>query len=303
MQRFSFAVLVMIASMPAGAMAQTLTIEVEAAIDAPPPVAPPPRVVTRAAEQPVVVPSSPPVVVVRPLEDDPPPVVREDVPVPATPPVVIEPDAPEEQTDDGMLNYGALGGWAEQMNLSQLGLTFGDPEIRALRGVHLDASWAGNRALAGQTLGGVVLTSGRHWDGFFRGPEARFYVGGAEINGPWAAAPGADGFELQIQSAIVFRAEVALGLQLPLGPVTPYVMGRGAVGGAWIDVGVRDARLGELGTETLDAVMLELGIEAGATIRLGAGLELGAAFRGSFLGVESYGGVVTLGFDASHAED
>lgn len=302
MQRFSFAVLVVMASMPRAASAQTLTIEVEATVEAPaaPAVAPAPRVV----EQPIIVvpssPSPPPVVIVRPLED---PVVREDVPVPAPapPPVVTEP-APEHP-DDGGLNYGALGAWAEQMNLSQLGLTFGDPEVHVLRGVHLDASWAGNRALSGQTLGGVVLTTGKHWDGFFRGPEARFYVGGAEIDGPWAAAPGVDGMELQIQSAIVFRAEVALGLQIPLGPVTPYVMGRGAVGGAWIDVGVRDARLGNLGTETLDAVMLELGIEAGATIQLGAGLELGAAFRGSFLGVESYGGVLTLGFDASHADE
>ncbi|MCZ7684235.1 MAG: hypothetical protein M5U28_37830 [Sandaracinaceae bacterium] len=82
----------------------------------------------------------------------------------------------------------------------------------------------------------------------------------------------------------------------------PYVMGRAAVGGAIVDVAVRDQRLGGLGTEHVDAVTLELGIEAGIGFRLTPGLELGLAFRGSFLGNQSLGMLLTLGFDGSTVE-
>ena len=63
-----------------------------------------------------------------------------------------------------------------------------------------------------------------------------------------------------------------------------------------IDVNVRDDRLGRLGTEHADALLLQAGIEAGVEIHTHDGLVVGGAFRGSFAGTPSYGGVLSLGF-------
>ena len=122
--------------------------------------------------------------------------------------------------------------------------------------------------------------------------------GGGEMDGVYRPTT-MEGIDVALESAFTFRVEAAVGLQVPLGPVVPYLLARAAVGAVWLDVGVRDARLGELGTETLDMTTLELGIETGLGFRLGEGFEMGVAFRGSFLGNESLGGLVTLAFDGS----
>ena len=87
-----------------------------------------------------------------------------------------------------------------------------------------------------------------------------------------------------------------MGVQVELGPVVPYVLARASVGGAFLDVNVRDDRLGRLGTEHADALLLQAGIEAGVEIHTHDGLVVGGAFRGSFAGTPSYGGVLSLGF-------
>lgn len=296
---FGSLLVLVLSSLPVAAAAQTLTIEVDATVEGAPAAAPPvalarPSEPRDGGEAPVVVLVPAPEVVERPAVAPERPVVIEPAPLPR--PVVEEP-AHEETSNDAQAFVG-LSGWAEQMNLSGLGLTLAAPEVQALSGVQLSSDWAGMGALRSPTVGGIALAVGMRAQQFIRGPELRFYLGGGDVSGPWAPAPGVEGMELAVQSVLVFRAEVALGVQLPLGPVTPYVLGIASVGGAWIDLGVRDARLGELGTETVDALMLQLGIEAGLAFQIAPEVELGAAFRGSFLGVESYGGVVTLGFDS-----
>ncbi len=239
-------------------------------------------------------PEAPAAVVVQPA-----PIEAVEAP-PSTTASTSAPSAPVETTGEPEITgYSGLGMWMEQMNLGSVGLTLARPEVEALTGVQLGRDWAGNQALSGALLGGASLNVGMRAHGFLRGPELRLMVGGGDVGGDWAPAPGVDGLELSVQSVLLVRLEAAIGLQVPLGPVVPYVMGRAAVGGAIVDVAVRDARLGGLGTEHVDATVLELGIEAGVGFRLAPGLEMGVAFRGSFLGAESLGGMLTLGFDGS----
>lgn len=218
---------------------------------------------------------------------------------PPSAPLVSE---PAQEPREDVSGYSGLGMWFEQMNLATLGMTLSRPEVEALEGVRLDAQWEGNIPLQQAVLGGAGLHVGMRAHGFLRGPEIRLMLGGGDIDGGWAPAPGVEGLELSIQSVFLVRLEAAMGVQVPLGPVVPYVMGRAAVGGAIVDVAVRDQRLGRLGTEHVDAVTLELGVEAGVGFRLTPGLELGVAFRGSFLGTQSLGMLLTLGFDGSTAE-
>ncbi len=210
-----------------------------------------------------------------------------------------EDDADEETEEpehdiDGYVGFSA---WVENMNLSQLGFTMHRPEVEALTGVHLGRQWAGNAPMASRTFGGVSLAVGLRCRGFLRGPELRLRVGGGDIDGPWAAAAGSSGIELSLRSALIFQAEASVGVQLPLGPVTPYVVGIASAGGVWVDVGERVDGLGRLGSDTVDAAILQLGTEAGLSIDVAPGVELSAAFRAGLLGVRSYGGMITLGFD------
>lgn len=262
MKRFSLA-FVLLSLVSAPALAQTLAVDVAA----PPPAASP------ALE----------------IVAQPPPAVA-----PASAPIAAAPER-----DDKIGGYSAFMLWGEQMNLSGSALTFRNPEIQAVTGLVLDPEWAGQAALREQALGGVGLAVGMRGFEYLRGPELRLMVGGGSMDGDVYMPTTQEGIDVALQAVTFLRLEAAVGLQLPLGPVVPYVLARAAVGGAWIDVGVRDARLGKLGTETLDMTTLELGIEAGLGIRVIEGLEVGLAFRGSFLGNESLGGVITLGFDGS----
>ena len=269
MKRFSLAfVLVLLVSAPA--LAQTLAVEV-----APP--APSSGPIEILPQQPVAAP-----IVAAP-------------PAPSSAPIAA---APQRDESDELAGYSGLMLWGEQMNLSGSELTFRNPEIQAVTGLVLDAEWAGQAALREQSLGGIGVAVGMRGFEYLRGPELRLMFGGGEMDGAYVPTT-MEGIDVALESAFTFRLEAAVGLQIPLGPVVPYVLARAAVGAVWLDVGVRDARLGELGTETLDMTTLELGIEAGMGFRLCEGFEMGVAFRGSFLGNESLGGVLTLGFDGS----
>ncbi len=265
MKRFSLAfVLALVISAPAAA--QTLAVDVE----------PPPAV----SSAPLAIVAQPPVIA---------------PPAPSSAPIVA---APQREENDELAGYSGLMLWGEQMNLSGSALTFRNPEIQAVSGLVLDAEWAGQAALREQTLGGMGIAIGMRGFEYLRGPELRLMFGGGEMDGVYRPTT-MEGIDVALESAFTFRVEAAVGLQVPLGPVVPYLLARAAVGAVWLDVGVRDARLGELGTETLDMTTLELGIETGLGFRLGEGFEMGVAFRGSFLGNESLGGLVTLAFDGS----
>jgi hypothetical protein len=226
---------------------------------------------------------------------DPPPAVS--LPVAPLPGPAAEDDEGASDGDE-IEGYAAFGLWAEQIDLSRLDLQLRSPEIEALAGTQLPADWAGNAPLRETIAGGASVAIGMRAARYLRGPELRVLFGGSDGEGPWAPSPGGpDGLALAVRGSFMIRFEAALGLQLPLGPVTPYVLGRAGAGAAWIDVAVSDPRLGNLGTETVETSMLELGIEAGIEIRPNDdGLVVGAAFRGSFLGTPSLGGMLTVGY-------
>lgn len=209
-------------------------------------------------------------------------------------------ETPEERREDvhPFVGYSA---WVEQMRLDQVHLTLSTPEIAAVRGLELRQGWAGAAALRDQVVGGGSLAIGMRAYQYIRGPELRLMVGGGETNGPWAATD-IEGIDVNVRSIVMFRAELAAGVQLPLGPVVPYVLGRAAVMAASLDVGVREARLGELGVENVGFESFELGMEAGLGFRVLPGIEIGLAFRASFLGTETMGGMLTLGIDGSTFE-
>ncbi|HJL14894.1 MAG TPA: hypothetical protein RMH99_04520 [Sandaracinaceae bacterium LLY-WYZ-13_1] len=203
--------------------------------------------------------------------------------------------------DPDLEGWGGVGIWADALDLRGLDLTFDDPEIAALDGVRLSPGWAGNAPLAAHVAGGARLDLGMRAEGILRGPELRLYVGGGQTDGPFHALPGdPDGLSMAVRSSFLVRLETAMGLQVELGPVVPYVLAKASVGGIVLDVAVRDDRLGELGTESVDAPLLELGVEAGVGLRPLPGVEVDLAFRGSFVGTPSYGGVVSFVF---HAEE
>jgi opacity protein-like surface antigen len=266
----SFFAFVLVLAVSAPALAQTLAVDVS-----------PPQPIPSAG--PIEIVSQPPPA---------PPVAR---PQPYSAPIVA---APQPEEEDEPAAYVGLTLWGEQMNLSGSELTFRAPEVQAVTGLVLGTDWAGQEALREQSLGGLSLAIGMRGFEFLRGPELRLMFGGGEMDGDYLPTTQ-EGIDVALQGALTFRLEAAIGLQVPLGPVVPYVLARAAVGAVWLDVGVRDARLGELGTETLDMTTLELGMEAGLGFRVCEGVELGLAFRGTFLGNESLGGMVSLGFDGS----
>ena len=250
------------------AHAQTLTIELEAALDAPAP----------------AYPGAPAVVVVRP-EDD----AR----------VATAPVAPDEPTlaparassgSDPEL-WGGLSLHLEGMDLSGLDLRFGRPRVEALGGLALDADWSGRDRLREVFTGGALLHLGMRAGGFLRGPELRFGLGGGQLaEAEGLAAQGAEGFTFAPRSVFFLRAELAVGLQVPLGPVTPYLVATGSVGVAWLDLEVREARLGGLGAETIEAGLFGAGLEAGLDVTVERGVAMGFALRATFGGAPAIGG-------------
>jgi hypothetical protein len=303
-------------AVPAAASAQTLTFEIEADLGpAPAPqraLPPPSPVVVVPAPEPVYVSPSgeevprplpstralPPVVVLPPA----PPPMRNAELSSATPPEPSE----EARGEEDIAVYMGLPVVVERMRLDGFELSFRGPEIQALRGVEIPLEWAGRTALRDPVLGGGGLAFGIRAVEFLRGPELRLTVAGAELDGPWEPMASANpDLELSVRSAIVFRSELALGVQIPIGPVVAYALGRVAVGAASFELGVRDARLGELGTEIVDSVLLEAGVEAGIEFRVALGITLGFAFRAGInqAGGESIGGVFTIGTDSSQVEE
>lgn len=209
--------------------------------------------------------------------------------------------APPPEVDEPTRIEAAVwvAGFVETVDLRGQDMPFQAPEIEALDGAGLSPGWAGNEALSALVVGGMSFGLGMRADGWLRGPELRVHVGGGSGDGAFAPVPNAAGFEAAVRSAFLVRVETAVGLQLELGPVVPYVQAIASVGGAFVDLEVRYAGLGRVGSETAAAALLGLGVEAGLEVpcdEQDEGPYFGLAFRGSFLGTPSYGGALTLGF-------
>lgn len=273
-------VFLFVSLLPTEALAQTLTVEIDAVLGP----APAPR--THAA---------PAVVVVRPLEDE----RYASAPRVQEPPwssVEVRSAPPPEAEDDARVEaWGGFGSFFERLDLSGADLVLGEPEVGALRGLRLSPGWAGNRPLHEAIVGGAMLHVGARFEGVLRGPEVRFFVGGGDVEGAFNPVDGAPaGIELAMRSIFMLRLELALGLQLELGAATPYVQAIGSVGGAWIDVAVRDAGLGALGTETIEVPLFGAGFEVGVDVEVEEGMALGFALRANLAGTPSLGGAFRL---------
>lgn len=209
-------------------------------------------------------------------------------------PIVVEQPAEEPREMDVDAAVG-LGIWVEMMSLDSMQLTLSDPEIRALAGIDL-SDWQGQGALAQPVITGAMISVGMRADDWLRGPELRFSLGGADITGEPALAPGGSELELWVEQAIVLRTELALGVQAPLGDFRPYLVGRIGIGGAFVDIAARDARLGNLGTETAEQLIADVGVEAGIAFHIDDGIEFGGAFRAGINhhGDDSIGGMMTM---------
>lgn len=214
--------------------------------------------------------------------------VVEPSPPPPTP-------APSEETEEDVRVYTALGMWGEAIDLSGRELAFGDPEIQAVRGLRLGGDWAGNAALREQPLMGGSLTVGLRVLEFIRGPEVRLMLGEGSRDSYFYAPTSVPGIDVKVQSALLFRGELAVGLQLPIDFFVPWVLARASLSAAWIDVGVQHSELGYLGSERVEISAAELGFEAGAGFRINRHLELSIALRRSFLGAEAWGVSVSIG--------
>ena len=170
-------------------------------------------------------------------------------------------------------------------------LTLSSPEIQAVRGATVPTS-----AIGTATIGGAGIELGMRAADYLRGPELHIDVAGGELGEDWHPVEGVDGFEMRPSSLFMIRAELAVGLQVPLGPVTPYLLARGAVGLAVMKVEVRHRDLGDLGNEETEFGFAQLGLEAGLSIEFGDGSTLDLAYRGSFLGAVSHGAILGVGF-------
>jgi hypothetical protein len=205
--------------------------------------------------------------------------------------VSAPPSEPEHPELEGSIFVGFA---LEGIDTSGLRLSANAPEIRALDGLTLEPGWAGLGPDA-QLFGSLAFGVGMRAHGYLRGPELRVFLGGGSADGPWTPAQGTD-LELSMRGAFIARGELAVGLQLPLGAVTPYALLRAGVGGAWLSIDVRDERLGELGTESFHTLLADVGVDVGMDVEFGGGTTLGFVVRGNFLGAESFGGMMTLGF-------
>lgn len=220
------------------------------------------------------------------------------------PPVLVDPhphaipiaDPVQPPGDDGALVEArretplfSFGFLMETTDLSELELGFDDSlEISALAGRTLPAtgltSWSG---------GGMFSSGARH-HGVLRMPELRLGIGGGDLDARWLSPANgeADGLEVRATGFLYLRAELALGIELPLGAVVPFALARAGYTGWFIDVEVRDAALGNLGTELVADGAWDLGVEVGVAIEVDEHVDLTAAWRRSFTGPAGDGLVV-----------
>jgi len=196
---------------------------------------------------------------------------------------------PDESGDHPMRSR--YGMFFDSADIGRLDLRFDDPEVAGLGGTAIDAGPALRSALAW----GVVMATSARPTPWLVLPELRLYFGGASLDAPWAAPEGAPvGIEARAESVLLVRGELAGGVELPLGPVRPFVLGKVAYTGYFISTAVRHEELGRLGDETIDDGVWELGVECGVSIDVSDSVRLDAAWRRSLTGARGDGVIVAV---------
>ena len=201
------------------------------------------------------------------------------------PPEELGPVPENPYRHSGSVDFGIF---VDSLDLSSLDLTFADTEVEALDGLSLDSS-----IFRSLVTGGVSLNfGGRLWQ-VLRFPELRITLGGGSFDRGRFPIRGSE-FSIRPDTLFFCRIELAAGLQYRLGRVTPFAMVRGSVAGYIFDVHVDHRQLGGLGSETVSDSSWELATDVGLSIELIRQLELGLAWRHTWIGPPSDGGMVTL---------
>lgn len=172
-----------------------------------------------------------------------------------------------------------LGLFVEELRLGSFGLSFEDPEVSAISGgtIPLAEPWASPLA------GGFRFGGGYRPLPWLRIPEFSVSIGGGSADGAWVPV-GDDNaaFEARLTSIFLLRGEVAGGVELPLGPLRPFALGRVGVAGYWVGADVRHGEIGDLGTEDLSRAAFEAGFDVGLAVRVAEGSQISATWRETF---------------------
>jgi hypothetical protein len=180
----------------------------------------------------------------------------------------------------------AYGGWE---------LSF---DVASLAGLRLTQAGAARapelaRTAALQPGGDVVLAVASMLVGvrpvpWLRVPELRLSVGGGDYEDRAASwSDGAQDADAALGTLFFIRAEVAAGVELPLGELAIFALGHVAIAGYFLDARLDHAVAGDLGAATLAEDAWELGWTAGLAGHVGGGVYFTASYRHVHTGAES----------------
>jgi hypothetical protein len=208
--------------------------------------------------------------------------------VPATPaPAPAAPSEPGpsffEHSRERTLGYV---GWElafDVVSLGALRFTQAGPERAGEMAREAGVRPPGETVLAGATL--LVGVRPVPW---LRLPELRLSFGGGDYERRLATwSDGTRQGDASLESLFFLRAEVAAGVELPMGDVAIYALGHVAIAGYFLDARLTHAT-GDLGTAQLAEDAWELGWTAGIAGHLGGGVYLSAAYRHVHTGAEGH---------------
>jgi hypothetical protein len=169
----------------------------------------------------------------------------------------------------------------------------GDSEIGALDGAPIPDAMLADRA----RYGGVAFGSGFRPLSWLRLPELRVAFGGGDHPTRWTPI-GEQGLEGAITRSFLLRLELLAGVEVDLGPITPFARVYGGVGMHSAKLKVRDAALGALGSERVVAFAGDVGVELGFDVFFtedqGERVGLRFAYRRGLVGAEGHGAFVGL---------
>lgn len=177
-----------------------------------------------------------------------------------------------------------------------------DPRARSwrLNGAEIaaaDGATISNELLARHArYGGVSWGSGFRPLSWLRLPELRIAFGGGDHPTRWAPL-GDQGLESAVTRSFLLRLELLAGVEVDLGPITPFARIYGGVGMHSAKLRVRDATLGELGSERIVSFAGDVGVELGLNVFFDEDEErvgLMFAYRRGFHGAEGHGAFIGL---------
>lgn len=168
-----------------------------------------------------------------------------------------------------------------------------DSEIGALDGAAIPDAMLADHA----RYGGFTFGSGFRPLPWLRLPELRVAFGGGDHATRWTSI-GEQGLEGAITRSFLLRLELLAGVEVDLGPITPFARVYGGVGMHSAKLKVRDTTLGALGSERIVAFAGDVGVELGFDVfftdhddeRVG----LMVAYRRGLVGAEGHGAFVGL---------